>query len=123
MNLENHDNINTILKYLLQCLAMVDKAYIVRSNFISSIHTADTLAIKLFALKHNLLTDEDFKEWIDEALCYMHDIKKDIRARISRMPQKELMILMNDESATFKFIEKYLTKEEELKNDRFFQCS
>jgi hypothetical protein len=113
---------NTITNYLIHVLSNTDKAVAVRVDLINKWIKRDDTFLRLFKDRHKITTEDDLIKWVNDAKTYVFDIRKDIMSRLDKKTFREKSLLMNDEEVTNGFLEKYCKREEELKNDRFFQC-
>jgi hypothetical protein len=120
---ENYRNRTTVADYVMSQLYNQDKAFAIRVDLINGLKRNDEIYLNLFKDRHGIKTDRDLDKWRFSAQEYILHIRRDIFVRLMTGIKSEFIKIMNDEDFLNDFITKYKVKEEDLKNDIFFQCS
>ena len=116
------DLTNIATAYCMHTLLKMDKAALARQTVIESFRESDIKLIDNMKKMYKLESNNDINKFIFDAFKYLGNIKQDMKKRFNEMDKEELIAVMNKREATDEFCKKYIMSEEEMKNDKFFQC-
>ena len=121
INQDTCKNLNIIISYIMHVLENTDKAIAYRIRFLNAFKRKEATTMRMLMFQHGIKNEEGLVEYAREAQNYILNIRQDLLTRMKEMKVGDLVNLLNNYKTTDKFIEKYKKKEEDLKNDYFFQ--